>query len=111
MATLESVRLSGAYPSSSSTGGAREFTRAIENEPELEDGLSRAAHGCLDSWKEIAVYFSRSVRCVQRWERLEAMPVHRHRHRQGSSVHAYRLELDAWWKTGSALVDRFANQG
>lgn len=110
MATLQSVRLSGTYPSSSSTDCASEYTRAIENEVELQDGFSRATHGRLDSWKEIAVYFSRSVRCVQRWERFEGMPVHRHRHRRGASVYAYRFELDAWWDTGSAFVDRFANR-
>lgn len=111
MATLESVKLSGVYPSGSPTGSTSEYTRAIETEAELEDGFSRAARGRLDSWKEIAVYFSRSVRCVQRWERLEAMPVHRHQHRRGASVYAYRFELDAWRDTGSAFVDRFANQG
>ena len=66
MATLESVRLGGAYPSNSSTDGASEYTRAIETEAELQDGSTTAAHGRLDTWKEIAAYFSRSVRCVQR---------------------------------------------
>lgn len=102
MATLEPVRLGGVSSSGSLTGGANEFTRAIENEAELEDRLPRDAHGRLDSWKEIAVYFSRSVRCVQRWERLEAMPVHRHQHRRGSSVYAYRYELDKWWTQAAA---------
>lgn len=97
MAALEPMRLGGVSSSGSLTGGAGEFTRGIENEAELEDGLTRAAHGRLDSWKEIAVYLSRSVRCVQRWERLEAMPVHRHQHRRGASVYAYRYELDKWW--------------
>lgn len=105
MATLESAMLNGAYPAAS------ESTRANESETELQDGFTRPAHGRLDSWKEIAVYFGRSVRCVQRWERLEAMPVHRRRHRRGASVYAYRFELEAWWNTGSAFADRFANQG
>lgn len=104
MATLEPVKLNRAYPSSSSNDDASEDARAIENQAELQDGFSRAAHGRLDSWKEIAVYLSRSVRCVQRWERVEAMPVHRHQHRRGASVYAYRLELDAWWEAGSILV-------
>lgn len=104
MATPESVRLGRASFSDSLTGGASEDVRAIENGAELEDGFSRAAHGRLDSWKEIAAYFSPSVRCAQHWERLEAMPVHRHQHRRGASVYAYRLELDAWLEAGSALV-------
>ena len=34
----------------------------------------------LDSWKEIAAYLKRDVTTVQRWEKREGMPVHRHRH-------------------------------
>src|SRR5215468_10622613 len=51
---------------------------------------------CFDSWKEIAAYFHRSVRTVQRWERFEGMPVYRHSHGTGDSVFAYRHELNAW---------------
>ena len=50
----------------------------------------------LDSWKDIAVYFNRSVRTVQRWEAREGMPVHRHTHAGGGSLFAYGHELDAW---------------
>ncbi len=50
----------------------------------------------LDSWKDIAHYLNRSVRTVQRWEMLEAMPVHRHCHGTGGSVYAYKQEVDAW---------------
>jgi Tol biopolymer transport system component len=51
----------------------------------------------LDSWKKIASYLKRDVSTVQRWERREAMPVHRHLHDKLGSVFAYRSELDAWW--------------
>jgi hypothetical protein len=34
----------------------------------------------LDSWKEIAAYLNRDVTTVQRWEKREGMPVHRHLH-------------------------------
>ena len=34
----------------------------------------------LDSWKEIAAYLKRDVTTVQRWEKREGMPVHRHQH-------------------------------
>jgi len=50
----------------------------------------------LDSWKEIAVYLGREVRTAQRWERREGLPVHRHSHAQGSSVWAFKHEIDAW---------------
>ena len=50
----------------------------------------------LDSWKEIAVYLSRDVTTVQRWEKREGMPVHRHQHDRMGSVYAFSSELDAW---------------
>jgi Tol biopolymer transport system component len=51
----------------------------------------------LDSWKKIASYLKRDVSTVQRWERREAMPIHRHLHDKQGSVFAFRSELDAWW--------------
>ena len=50
----------------------------------------------LDSWKDIATYLRRDVSTVQRWEKREAMPVHRHLHEKLRSVYAFRSELDAW---------------
>ena len=50
----------------------------------------------LDSWKEIAAYLRRDVTTVQRWEKREGMPVHRHRHDKLGSVYAFRVELDEW---------------
>jgi Tol biopolymer transport system component len=50
----------------------------------------------LDSWKEIASYLNRDVTTVQRWEKREGMPVHRHLHDKMGSVYASRAELDAW---------------
>jgi hypothetical protein len=50
----------------------------------------------LDSWKAIAAYLNRDVTTVQRWEKRESMPVHRHRHDKGGSVYAITAELDAW---------------
>jgi TolB-like protein/lipoprotein NlpI len=52
----------------------------------------------LDSWGEIASYLGREVRTVQRWERTEGLPVHRHEHKKKSTVYAYSGELDAWIK-------------
>jgi Tol biopolymer transport system component len=50
----------------------------------------------LDSWKEIAAYLNRDVTTVQRWEKREGMPVHRHLHDRMGSVYASRADLDAW---------------
>lgn len=52
----------------------------------------------LDSWKEIAAYLDRDVTTVQRWEKREAMPVHRHLHDRIGTVYASRAELDAWMR-------------
>ena len=53
----------------------------------------------LDSWKEIAAYLNRDVTTVQRWEKKEGMPVHRHLHDKMGSVFAFRTDLDAWVRT------------
>ena len=53
----------------------------------------------LDSWKEIAEYLNRDVTTVQRWEKREGMPVHRHVHARIGSVYASRTELDAWMRS------------
>jgi hypothetical protein len=54
----------------------------------------------LTSWKEIAAYFGKGVRTVQRWEVTLGLPVRRP---QGSAsrniVMATRSELDAWLQT------------
>lgn len=50
----------------------------------------------LDSWKEIAAYLDRDVTTVQRWEKREGMPVHRHLHDKRGSVYALTSELDTW---------------
>lgn len=50
----------------------------------------------LDSWKDIATYLKRDVSTVQRWEKREGMPVHRHLHDKLGSVYAFPSELDRW---------------
>jgi TolB-like protein/Tfp pilus assembly protein PilF len=56
----------------------------------------KASDGHLNSWKEIAAYLNRDVTTVQRWEKREAMPVHRHLHDKRGSVYALVPELDTW---------------
>src|SRR3979490_1752879 len=60
--------------------------------PDLPQGPNG---GRLDSWKKIAVYLKRDITTVQRWEKREAMPVHRHLHDRMGSVYASRTELGA----------------
>ena len=50
----------------------------------------------LDSWKEIAAYLKRDPRTLQRWEKKEGLPIHRHVHESQVSIYAYPAELDAW---------------
>ena len=59
----------------------------------------------LDSWKEIAAYLNRDVTTVQRWEKREGMPVHRHVHDKRGSVYALPEELDAWRNGRKLLPD------
>jgi TolB-like protein/Tfp pilus assembly protein PilF len=58
----------------------------------------------LGSWKEIAGYLQRDVTTVQRWEKREGLPVHRHLHVKLGSVYAFRSEIDAWWEKRNALL-------
>jgi hypothetical protein len=73
---------------------------------ELDQGSGSKSRACdrLDSWKEIAAYFRRSARCVQRWERTEGLPVLRHQHASGATVYSYRHELNTWWEGGKTVV-------
>ena len=60
----------------------------------------------LDSWKEIAAFFGRDERTVERWEREKALPVHRlpGKIRRGR-VFAFTDELTRWMNSaGSAEV-------
>lgn len=58
----------------------------------------------LDSWKEIAAYMRRDVTTVQRWEKREGMPVHRHVHDKLGSVYAFKGDLDAWARSRSLAL-------
>ena len=64
------------------------------NKPGRDD--NRASEKPLQSWKEIAAYLDRDESTARRWERLEGLPVRRHRTGARGSVYAYPSELDAW---------------
>ncbi len=59
----------------------------------------------LGSWKAIATHLKRDVSTVQRWEKSEGMPVHRHLHAKRGSVYGSRSELDAWWASRGQRLD------
>ncbi len=73
----------------------------MNEQPRPADSPPDSAADRLDSWKEIAAYLKRDVSTVQRWEKREGMPVHRHLHNKLGSVYAFRTALDAWWLTRS----------
>jgi hypothetical protein len=77
-----------------STGGPRRPRRESHGVSVL---ANPEANDRLDSWKEIASHLKRTVRTVQRWERHEGLPVHRHLHQRANSVYARKSELDEWW--------------
>lgn len=62
----------------------------------MNDSSASHSEDLLDSWKDIAAYLKRDITTVQRWERRENMPVHRHVHDKRGSVYALRSELDLW---------------
>jgi len=76
-------------------------------DPDLSTPRSeRPSHDRLDSWKEIAAYLKRDVTTVQRWEKRERMPVHRHQHDRLGSVYAFGSEIDAWVQSRSLRFER-----
>jgi TolB-like protein/tetratricopeptide (TPR) repeat protein len=66
---------------------------------ELEVPARSGPETRLESWKEIAAYLGRDVRTVQRWEKSEGLPVHRHLHEKQGSVYAFKAEVDQWRST------------
>src|SRR5215467_11924696 len=91
------------------SSGWQSYNRVTESprpQTNQERALAEPSHGTppserppeerLDSWKEIAAHLHRDVTTVQRWEKREGMPVHRHQHDRIGSVYAFSSELDAW---------------
>jgi hypothetical protein len=87
------------------TNGSGEPQRRQQRSPGISLLPSPDAKDRLDSWKEIASHLRRTVRTVQRWERHEGLPVHRHLHRRANSVYAYRAEIDDWWDREARSIE------
>jgi len=99
----------------SRTGGLESFEKARDSEVHKKSAMrdpsegprpaEKASHVRLDSWKAIAAYLKRDVTTVQRWEKREGMPVHRHVHDKRGSVYALSSELDAWLQSRTLLLE------
>lgn len=60
----------------------------------------------LQSWKEIAAYLQKDARTVQRWEKSEGLPVHRHGHQTQATIYANSAELDVWLASRSKKTEQ-----
>jgi Tfp pilus assembly protein PilF len=65
----------------------------------------------LESWKEIADFFGRDEKTVRRWEKINALPVHRIPGGAKGRVFAYSSELSEWLNTRKVPDDRIADSG
>jgi Tol biopolymer transport system component len=65
-------------------------------DPQPEDLVREPVSARLETWKQIAGFFNREVRTVQRWEKTLDLPVHRYRNAKQDSVYAFEHELNAW---------------
>ena len=55
----------------------------------------------LSSWKEIANFFGKGVRTVQRWEKTLDLPIHRPPGAPSNVVLARQSDLEEWMHRGS----------
>ncbi|MGH9481347.1 MAG: hypothetical protein ACRD1L_04580, partial [Terriglobales bacterium] len=92
---LRSYRRHSTISHSRAAGMANDQEIGVGKPPARPEARERPEER-LDSWKEIAAYLRRDVTTVQRWEKREGMPVHRHVHAKIGSVYAFRSELDGW---------------
>jgi len=65
-----------------------------------------ASQQTLSSWKEIAAYFGRGIRTVQRWERELQLPVYRPKSSHKAPVLAFSNELERWSRSRSIAPSR-----
>lgn len=59
--------------------------------------------GMLSSWKEIAHFFGKGVRTVQRWEKTLDLPIHRPPGAPSNVVLARTSDLEEWMHRGSVV--------
>jgi hypothetical protein len=59
----------------------------------------------LSSWKEIAHFFGKGVRTVQRWEKTLDLPIHRPPGAPSNVVLARTSDLEEWMHRGSVRTE------
>lgn len=59
----------------------------------------------LSSWKEIAHYFGKGVRTVQRWEKALDLPIHRPQGAPSNVVLARTSDLEEWMHRGPGALE------
>lgn len=102
--SVQHLLLSGQQTARDSVGGWHQ-----QRENQRLSALARhEASDRLDSWKEIAVYLQREVRTVQRWEKREGLPVHRHIHVKAGTIYAFKREIDTWLQTRRPVARELA---
>lgn len=69
----------------------------------MGDAAPKNSEQRLDSWKDIARFFRRDERTVRRWEKENALPVHRVPGGAKGRVFAYESELRRWLSTPQAV--------
>src|SRR4026209_381448 len=99
MPSIAALRRAGQNLVLPSASARIDLESAMESSSGSPPPLAQSPEDRLDSWKEIAAYLKRDVSTVQRWEKREGMPVHRHLHDRLGSVYAFRTDLDAWSQT------------
>ncbi|HXO38218.1 MAG TPA: hypothetical protein VN872_06250 [Candidatus Acidoferrum sp.] len=78
---------------------------AVAGNASAQQHLTAVIPRHLDSWKEIASFFGRTIRTVQRWESAENLPVYHHIHVKRCSVYALESELIRWRDARSRQQD------
>ncbi len=63
----------------------------------------------LSSWKEIAHFFGKGVRTVQRWEKTLDLPIHRPPGAPSNVVLARTSDLEEWMHRGAAARSAVSN--
>jgi len=76
---------------------------SVQNSPPLSQHPPEKMSGTLTCWKEIAQYFGKGIRTVQRWEHEAGLPIRRHNGAKGR-VFALPHELEVWLQSSTRPI-------
>jgi CheY-like chemotaxis protein len=80
------------------------LSASVRNSPAKLQQPPEKMSDILTCWKEIAQYFGKGVRTVQRWEHEAGLPIRRHNGAKGR-VFATTQELDAWIQSATSWIE------